>query len=212
MKLAFQIILSCTLLTSFSIRARGQEEEIQQLILNIEKLNQLRSILDNMYKGYKIISEGYNTIKDLSEGNYSLHKLFLDGLLQVSPAVRDYKKVLDIITFQRQLIKEYKSAYSRFKSASVFNTDEIHYLGKVYDNLVDRSLKNLDELLMVITAGQLRMNDAERLDAIDHIYLEMQDKLQFLRHFNDRSTLIAAQRLKNKKEVDDLRLLYGIEN
>ena len=29
-----------------------------------------------MYQGYKIVSKGYNTIKDISEGNFDLHKTF----------------------------------------------------------------------------------------------------------------------------------------
>lgn len=212
MKRTILILLSCMFFTGTSLTVKAQQEEIEQLMLNIEKLNQLRAILNNMYKGYKILSEGYNTIKNLAEGNFDLHKVFLDGLLQVSPIVRNYKKIVDIISFQRQLVKEYKSAFDRFREVRVFNSDELDYLSEVYNNLVDRSLKNLDELLMVITAGQLRMNDAERLAAIDRIYDEMLDKLQFLRHFNDKSTLIAAQRLKSKKEIDDLMILYGIKN
>lgn len=212
MKRFLPILFSCLLLTTTGVRVQAQQQELQQLMLNIEKLNQLRAILQNMYKGYKILTQGYNTIKNLAEGNFDLHKVFLDGLLQVSPTVRNYKKVVDIISMQRQLVKEYKSAFNKFKSVNVFHQNELDYLGKVYDNLVDRSLKNLDELLMVVTAGQLRMNDAERLSAIDGIYNDMQDKLQFLRHFNDKSTLVAAQRLKSKKEIDDLMLLYGIKN
>ena len=191
--------------------AKAQGEELQQLMLNIQKLNQLRAILDNMYKGYQILAKGYNTIKDLVEGNFGLHKVFLDGLLQASPIVKKYKRVADIISLQLQLIKEYKGAFKQFLSADVFNADELEYLRNVYQNLVDCSLKNLDELLMVITSGQLRMNDAERLNVIDRIYADMQDKLQSLRYFNDKAALVILQKKKGLKEVDDLSRLFGIK-
>ncbi|HUQ67577.1 MAG TPA: hypothetical protein VM101_15550, partial [Flavitalea sp.] len=51
----------------------SQSDEAQQLLLNVEKLTQLKKILNDMYKGYKIVSKGYNTIKDISEGNFDLH-------------------------------------------------------------------------------------------------------------------------------------------
>jgi hypothetical protein len=207
----FLTILLFVLLLLTVEPVKAQAEEMQQLVLNLEKLNQLRSILDNMYKGYQILTKGYNTIKDLAEGNFSLHKHFLDGLLEASPTVKKNKRVADIISIQVQLVKEYKGAYRHFLSADVFHADELQYLRNVYQNLVDRSLKNLDELLMIITSGQLRMNDAERLNAIDRIYADMQDKLQFLRYFNDKTTLVLIQMKKGLQDVDDLSRLFGIK-
>src|SRR5689334_17359441 len=88
-------------------RANGQAQEVQQLLLNVEKLAQLKSILADLKKGYEIVSTGYSTIKNLSEGNFNLHQAFLDGLLQVSPTVRNYRRIADIIRSQISLVKEY---------------------------------------------------------------------------------------------------------
>lgn len=184
------------------VTLNAQSFEIQQLILNIQKLNQLKSILNQMYKGYKILSTGYNTVKDLSQGNFTLHKTFLDGLLQVNPTVKKYKRVADIVSMQQELIRRYKLALSEFKRIAVFSHNEIHYIEMVYSGLFDRSLKNLDELLMVITAGELRMNDAERLKAIDRVYNDMKEKLVFLGDFNERTTLLGAQRNKSLQEYE----------
>lgn len=190
----------------------AQAQELEELALDLQKLNQLKSILNNLYKGYEILSKGYNAVKDLSEGNFSLHEVFLDGLMQVSPAVRKYKKVADIVTVQLQLVKEYKSAFSRFRQLNIFNADELEYIGSVYSGLVDRSLQNLDDLLMVITANRLRMNDAERLHAIDRIYDDIEDKLQFLRSFNNRTQVLAVQRYQELQENKSLQKLYGLPN
>jgi hypothetical protein len=84
------------LITSYGSRSFGQSQEIQQLLLNWEKLTQLKTILNDMYEGYKIIDKGYTTIRDISQGNFSLHKDFLDGLLEVSPAVQRYKRIAEI--------------------------------------------------------------------------------------------------------------------
>src|SRR5207344_2495641 len=123
------------LLVVFCSRVFAQAFEVQQLLLNVEKLDQLKSILDNMYKGYEIISKGYNTIRDITQGNFNLHEAFLDELMQVSPAVRKYKRIADIIQYQSQLVKEYKTAFTRFKTVHLFNETEIKYMATVYENL-----------------------------------------------------------------------------
>ena len=193
-------------------RASAQADEIAQLILNIEKLAQFKQILSDMKKGYEILSGGYNTIKNISEGNFSLHKAFLDGLMEVSPTVRNYRRVADITNYQIILVKEYRKAYERFQQDNNFNADELAYLGRVYDNLFKESLRSLDELLTVITAGKARMSDDERLQAIDRIYADMQDKLTFLRHFNNNTTTLAVQRAKERNDAQTIRKIYGLNN
>jgi DNA repair ATPase RecN len=193
----------------FPSKAAAQKQEIQQLILNIEKLAQFKQILKDMKKGYEILSGGYNTVKDLSEGNFDLHETFLDALMQVSPTVRNYRRIGDIVNYQVLLVKEYKSAFKRFRDSENFNTEEIGYLERVYDNLFKQSLRNLDELTSVITANKMRMSDDERLASIDKIYADMQDKLLFLRNFNNNTAVLALQRAKERNDVNAMRSMYN---
>jgi DNA repair ATPase RecN len=183
------------------VKSMGQSAEIQQLILNIEKLSQFKKILSDMKKGYDLLSDGYKTVKDMTEGNFSLHKTFLDALMQVSPAVRNYKKVGEIVEYQISIVKESRNGMNRFIKSGNFSGQEINYFEKVYGNLLNQSLRNLDELTMVITADKLRMSDDERLKAVDDIYEQMQDKLLFLRNFNSTSNVLALQRSKEKNDV-----------
>lgn len=193
-------------------KATAQAQEMQQLILNIEKLAQFRQILKDMKKGYEILNGGYNTVKKLSQGNFSLHETFLDALMQISPTVRNYKRVGDIVNYQVLLVKEYKAAFERFRNSGNFNTDEIAYLERVYNNLFKQSLRNLDELASVVTANRLRMSDDERLAAIDKIYADMQDKLLFLRNFNNNTSVLAIQRAKERNDVNAMRNIYKVNN
>lgn len=183
------------------VKSMGQSAEIQQLILNIEKLSQFKKILSDMKKGYELLSGGYKTVKDMTEGNFSLHKTFLDALMQVSPAVKNYKRVAEIVEYQISIVKESRNGMNRFIKSGNFSGQEINYFEKVYGNLLNQSLRNLDELTMVITADKLRMSDDERLKAVDDIYEQMQDKLLFLRTFNTTSNVLALQRSKEKNDV-----------
>lgn len=196
---------------AFSVQGFSQSQEVQQLLLNVEKLAQFKKILNDMYKGYKVLYKGYTTIKDISEGNFSLHKTFLDGLLQVSPAVRKYKRIADIISYQLRIVKEYKTAFSQFRQDKHFTAEEIDYLGKVYSNLFKESMKSLDELSMVITTGKLRMNDDERLQAIDRIYSNIVDQFSFLQEFNNSTAILAVQREKDLQDIEISRRIYSIK-
>jgi hypothetical protein len=206
------IILLIVSYICIDTRLSAQSEEVQQLLLNVEKLAQFKQIFSDMKKGYQTISTGYSTIKDLSQGNFSLHKTFLDGLFTVSPTVKKYKRLADIISNQVMIVKEYKNAFGRFKKDGNFNTGEVKYLGKVYSNLFKQSLNDLDELTIIITDSKLRMSDDERLEAIDRIYANIQDKLLFLRHFNNNTTILAVQRAREKNDAVTLQKIYGITN
>jgi excinuclease UvrABC helicase subunit UvrB len=208
MLLALMLILSVS--THFN-RASAQTAEVTQLILNIEKLNQLRKILKELKNGYDILVKGYDTIRDLSRGNFKLHEAFLDGLLEVSPAVKNYKRVGEIIRFQLLLVEEYQTAFGRLRSTDYFNQDELEYMSGVYSRLINQSLKNLDALTMVLTAKKLRMSDDERLSAIDEIYEDMQQKLQFLRHFNAAASVLALQRGKEQSDTEMMQKLYDVK-
>lgn len=191
-------------------RVQAQSQEAAQLILNYEKLQQLEEILDNMYKGYKILTKGYNTIKDIAEGNFNLHQAFLDGLFAVNPSVRNYKRIPYIIQYQQFLVKEYKRAFNCFKNDPNLTVREIKYLENVYGSLFKQSLRNLDELLMIVTATKLRMSDEERLQAIDRIYLDMENKLVFLKVFNSSTQMLAMQRARENHDVETLQKLYEV--
>jgi DNA repair ATPase RecN len=189
----------------------AQTQEATQLLLNYEKLMALEEILDNMYRGYKILNGGYNTIKNIAEGNFKLHEVFLNGLFAVNPAVRNYKRIPYIISYQQQLVREYKRAYNRFKADPNFTPRELHYLESVYNHLFKSSLRNIEELTMIITASKLRMSDDERLQAIDRIYYDMEGKLSFLMYFNNSTKLLALQRGKEQNDVTTLRKLYDVK-
>lgn len=199
-------------LAVFGLPVRAQSTEVQQLLLNVEKLSQLKNILRDMKKGYEVVSKGYNAVKNISQGNFSLHEVFLDGLMLVSPEVKKYRRVADIIRDQKNLVSEYKAAFKSFQSSGGLNLSELDYLGRVYKQLFDQSLNSLDELVTVITAGSLRMSDEQRLKAIDRIFADTQDKLMFLRSFNQQAMLLSQQRIRQRAELGDTRSLYDLNS
>lgn len=192
-------------------KTRAQEQEIAQLLLNVEKLAQFKSILQNMYEGYKTLSDGYNKVRDVASGNFKLHQVFLDGLYAVSPEVRKYWRVADIIEMQINLLDEKKKALSMFRSADVFSAGNMEVLEKTFSKLSSGSFLELEELLLLLTAGEMRMSDAERLEGIDRLHNNMQGRLIALRKFTTEARLLAVQLTREKSEINTLRQQQGIQ-
>ena len=203
------VMLGFILFTGF--KSQAQVYELERLVLDIEKLAQLKNILTDLYKAYEILSNGYSAIKSISEGNFNLHKAFLDGLLAVSPAVQNYARVVDIVEDQGKIVSEYKAAYHVFSSNPHFSPDELVYLSSVYNNLIEKSERNLENLLNIMTASKLRMNDAERLEAIDRLYADTHGQLSFLRQFNSKTGALALERSKMENDLGGVRSQYGLK-
>lgn len=198
------VVLLCT---TVSTQVKAQSADLTQLILDIEKLTQLKGILTDMKEGYDIINGGYNQVKQIADGNFSLHSTFLNGLLLVSPAVANYGRVADIVLKQGYIVTEYEHYYGQFKQSG-FNSDELAYMANVYTTLLQQSLQNLSRLADIIAAGKLRMSDDERLRAIDHIYADTDDKLTFLRTFDQQAAVMAAQRQQELNNLSTFQKLY----
>ncbi len=191
--------------------ASAQSAEIEQLILDVEKLTQFKQILSDMKTGYEIFDKGYSAVRDISQGNFSLHEAFIEGLLLVNPTIAKYRRVGDIISDEASILSEYKAAYSYFKNSDRFTQDGLDYLSKVYGNLFNRSLNDLDQLTTVLTAGKLRMSDDERLSEINRIYIETHGMLSFLQGFDDKVGTLNLQWIDLQRDANDMGKLTGIK-
>jgi len=203
------LIILCGL-NLFSLKVQAQAEELQQLALNIEKLTQFKAILSDMKKGYQIYQQGYGTISNLSKGNFNLHNVYLTGLLAVSPAVSRNPRVNQVIVQQNDLLSEYKRYRSLFRKSGSFSRKELDYLDNVFGKLIKQSNANVDDLGHVMTANEMRMSDDDRLRAIDRIFSDSTEQLQFLRWFNRKAILLSLGRSRDLNDTRALKQLYGL--
>ncbi|WP_442795987.1 TerB family tellurite resistance protein [Pelobium manganitolerans] len=188
-----------------------QSAEVKQLMLNIEKLRQLKSILSDMKKGYTVLNNGYMTIKNLSEGNFKLHELFLNKMLQINPQVRKYYKVREIIKIQLASIKTCKNTLSETATLQNFSADHIKYIRDVTDHVRDMAIQSLEDLTSVLTANHYRMTDNERLEEIDRIYETVLKQNTFLHRFISDNTVLARAMRKAKGDIESIKHLHHLD-
>ena len=189
--------------------AQSTADAIKQLLLDVQKLQDMKAILQEMKKGYEILDKGYTEIRNIAKGRFDLHKAFLDRLFAVSPSVRNYHRISAILDAENNLVQEYTRGRRRAYANGLFTGQEREYFERIYSTLYKHSLQSLDELTMVVTDGELRMSDAQRLRSIDRVYTEINGQLRAIRQLNQETAVQAAQRQHEKDELNFLKLLYG---
>ena len=191
--------------------ARAQSFEAQQLLLDVQKLAQEKQLLADLQKGYDILAKGYGAIRDLSKGSFDLHQAFLDGLLLVSPAVKKYKRVADIISMQAKMGSAYRSAWERVRHDTHFTLQELSVIGAIYSESFSQSVACLNSLSQVLTDGQLRADDGERIRRIDGLYDEMQRNQLSQASLTNRVEWLSVQRSAEAGDLNRLKQYYGIK-
>lgn len=202
--------LMVCLFTLLVARGQAQVYETEQLLLDVQKLGQLKQILQDLKDGYQVLDKGYSAIRDIARGNFNLHKAFLDGLLVASPTVKSYQRVADIASLQASLVQKYQRAWSRFRRDGFLRPEELALLGQVYSGLLAGSLQDLSDLVGIVTDGTMRASDAERLQQMDAIYERMLGKVVFLDRVNNTTALLSLQRQGDAGDAAVLKQLYGI--
>lgn len=190
--------------------SKAQGFDLQQLLLDIQKLSTLRSILTEMQQGYQELGKDYTAVRDVAQGNFSLHKTFLDGLLAVNPAVRDYQHAADIVDLQAALLAKYRAAWTFFQQQRGIQPAELTLIARTFAGLLQDSYNDLADLDKVLTPGTIRASDAERMRQIDAIYDSMTRRVAFIDQFNNSTALLAAQRQGVYAEDQTVQNLHGI--
>jgi hypothetical protein len=211
MKAIISFIFLATLNTCFSQTAAEwtQQKKTQRKYL-LQQIAALRTHLQYVKEGYDIAYKGISTVKDIKNGEWDLHKDYFGSLSIVNPVIKNYSRVADIISMQIKMVKQVRSLISESKQRKLLNPGEVEYVGRVCDHLLSECLKNMEELIMVITSGELEMKDDERIKIIEKIYVAMQEKSVFLLSFGNSISVLWKQKLHEKFEVEISEKLNAI--
>jgi hypothetical protein len=175
----------------------------------IKQIAALQVYINYLEKGYRITQDGLHLIGDIKNGEFNLHQNYFNSLKTVNPNIMRYPKLAAILSMQIGIINQHYSIIETSKGSGQFNAKELHYISKVYENLEDEAEKNLDELQLVITNGQMEMTDDERINEIDNIYISVQDKYSFSKSFSDRVKSLIEQRKHGRENEKGLKELYN---
>jgi hypothetical protein len=161
--------------------------------------------LDNVFSKLKL-----DEISDWTNKQKEIYQEYFDELWRVKSIITYYKRITDIIAAQKQLVNEYKSAYSLFQQDNHFSAGEISYMYKVYSGIIDASINSLDQILNLLESFTVQMSDGERLDLLNKSATEINQNISDLRAFNNQNIQLSLQRTKDQKDLDFVKQLYGL--
>lgn len=192
----------------------GVKKAIKAVDLKVQRLqNQTiwlqnaQKVLENQLSKLKLTE-----IADWTEKQKDLYSQYYTELWQIKSAIAYYKRIKDLTTKQVAILDEYKWAWNLFKQDKHFSADELETMQKTYSGILDESMKNLDQILLVTGSFTTEMSDAKRLEIIGAAADKMDINYSDLKEFNMQNSLLSIQRAKSLDEVATLKEIYGIIN
>jgi len=179
--------------------------KIQRLQNKTIWLQNAQKVLENKMSELKLTE-----ISDWVEKQRAQYANYFDELWRIKTALAYYQRVKDIIEKQLQLVNEYKGAWALFKQDKNFTADEMDYMQEVYNGMMDESIKNLDQLSLVINAFVTQMSDAKRMEIINEVDHNLDENLNDLREFNNQNKMMSLQRATEKGDIETVKKLYGL--
>ena len=211
------IVISCQrsnaqLIIAEVIKA-GVKKAIMAADIQVQRMQNKTIWLQNAQKEFEnILSETkLDEITDWVQKQKDLYGDYFNELWQVKDVIEYYHRIKELTETQLKIINAYESAYSLFKQDNHFTDGEIQYMDKVYSGIVDASIKNLDQLSVVINSFSTQMSDEKRLYIINHAAEGMSENYNDLKAFNSQNMMLSLQRSKDLNEVAVVKQLYGLQ-
>ena len=179
--------------------------KIQRLQNKTIWLQNAQKTLENQMSKLKL-----DEISDWVEKQRKLYDDYFQELWKIKTALTYYHRVKDILQRQIQVVNEYKSAWTLFRQDKNFSPEELDYMFNTYSGMMDESLKNIDQLSLVIDAFMTQMSDAARLEIINKAADAIDQTLMDVREFNNQNKMLSVQRSAERGEIEYVKKLYGL--
>ena len=170
-------------------------------------LQNAEKVLENKLSQFKL-----GEIAQWTEKQRQLYKKYYDELWQIRNTLANYHRIALAIQRQKQLVAQYKFTWQMVSQDKHFTRSEIDYIYVVYTGILNDSLYNLDQILLVINSYKTQMSDAKRLEIINKSTDGIEKNYQDLCQFNNQNIQLSMNRAKDQNEVDVVKKLYGLPN
>lgn len=185
---------------------------IKAIDLRIQKLQNKTIWLQNAQKQTEnVLSKlKLDEISDWTRKQKELYKGYYDELAEVKSIITYYQRIKEITKKQAGLVQEYERAWNLFRQDTHFTAGEIQYMERVYSGILGESLRNIDQIFLILDSFALKMSDLKRVEMINAAADQIDDAYDSLRLFNRQNVLLSLQRGRTEAEVNQIREFYGI--
>lgn len=191
---------------------QGIKKVIVAVDLKIQRLQNQTVWLQNAQKTIEntMSKLRLTEISDWVEKQRKLYDDYFQELWKVKTVIAYYQRVKDIIETQVAMVNEYRGAWALFRQDHNFTAEELDFMFKVYTGMLEESLKNIDQLYLVINAFATQMSDAKRLELINQAADQAEQGYMDLKQFNNQNKIMSLQRASERGEIEYVKRLYGL--
>jgi hypothetical protein len=185
---------------------------IKAIDLRIQKLQNKTIWLQNAQKKIEnVLSKlKLDEISDWTKKQKELYKGYYEELGKVKSIITYYQRIKDITKKQSRLVAEYERAWDLFKQDTHFKESEIQYMERVYSGILEESLKNIDQIFLILDSFTTQMSDLKRLEIINKAADQIDANYDDLTLFNQQNVMLSLQRAKTEADVKAVKQFYGI--
>lgn len=185
---------------------------IKAIDLRIQRLQNKTIWLQNAQKQIEnVLSKlKLDEISDWTKKQRDLYKNYYEELMKVKSIITYYQRIKEITNKQTRLISEYERAWNLLKKDKHFTASEVEYMEKVYAGILEESVKNIDQIFLVLDSFTTEMSDFKRLEIINRAADQIDANYDDLLIFNRQNVLLSLQRAKTTNDVNKVKQFYGI--
>jgi hypothetical protein len=209
---AFAIPVNAQVVDIISIVNSALAKVVQAVDLEVQKLQTETIWLQNAQKTLEntMTELRLNDISAWVQKQRDLYQEYYDELWQVKEAIARDDRLRTLILRQGQIVTAYRNACDLVLQDKNFSPAEISYMSGVYNGILDQSLENLDQVLLVSNAFVTQMSDAQRMQIIDMAATSIERNYNDLRSFNNENLELSIQRSMDKNDLETVKRLFGI--
>jgi len=185
---------------------------IRAIDLRIQRLQNKTIWLQNAQKqAENVLSKlKLDEISDWTQKQKDLYKGYYEELAKVKSIITYYQRIKEITAKQARLVQEYERAWNLFRQDTHFKDSEIQYMERVYTGILEESVKNIDQIFLILDSFATQMSDLKRLEIINKAADEIDENYDDLTMFNRQNILLSLQRAKTESDVKQVKQFYGI--
>ncbi len=185
---------------------------IKAIDLRIQKLQNKTIWLQNAQKQVEnVLSKlKLDEISDWTNKQKELYKGYYEELAKVKSMITYYQRIKVITKKQTRLVQEYERAWNLFKQDAHFKESEIKYMEQVYSGILEESMKNIDQIFLILDSFKTQMSDLKRLEIINKAADQIDSNYDDLTMFNQQNILLSLQRAKTEADATRVKQFYGI--
>jgi hypothetical protein len=173
----------------------------QGIVNSARQIIQTSTTATNMINNFKEVQKVYNQGKE-----------YYDKLKAVNNLVKDARKVQQTVLLVGDVSEMYVHNFGKMLNDPNFNEQELTAIANGYSILLNESTELLKELKQIVNSSSLSLNDKERMDIIDQVYLKVKEYHNLVRYFTNKNISVSYLRAKKANNSQRVLDLYGTAN